>query len=259
VKITNTLILAVMNQKGGVGKTTTTLNLSHALSKKGKNILLIDSDPQGHLGHCLGLNNQSGAGLDEVLLNGESVDKHLLNIRQNIDILIAGSRLGEMETKESTNSASRGYRLRDALVAVKKAKKYDYVIIDCPAATGILTMNVILSVDEMLIPVTGDYLALQGLSRLIQVVNHIEKRLVKNTHKWFLLTRFHERRKLANEIRLKMINYFPSQVLKTSIRENVALAESPGFGKTIFEYQPKSHGSKDYWQLADDFLEKRTF
>jgi chromosome partitioning protein len=258
VKIKETKILAVMNQKGGVGKTTTTLNLSYALSQQNKKILLLDSDPQGHLGHCLGLNQQSASGLDEVLLNGASVNKYLINVRDNIDMLVAGSRLGEMETITGNGSVSRGYRLQHALAIVKTNKYYDYVIIDCPPAAGLLSMNVILSADEMLIPVTGDYLALQGLSRLIQVVNHIEKRLDKNTRKWFVLTRFHARHKLANEIRSKMINYFPDQVLKTSIRENVALAESPGFGKTIFEYQPNSHGSIDYRQLADDFLEKRT-
>ncbi|MFK5894228.1 MAG: ParA family protein, partial [Pseudomonadota bacterium] len=130
---------------------------------------------------------------------------------------------------------------------------------DCPPAAGLLAMNAILAADEILIPVTGDYLALQGLSRLIQVLRRIEQRLEKNTRKWFVLTRFHERRKLANEIRAKMINYFPGQVLKTCIRENVALAESPGFGKTIFEYRPKSHGSEDYRQLANDFLQRCTF
>lgn len=258
MKIRKSLILAVMNQKGGVGKTTTTLNFSYALSQQGKKILLLDSDPQGHLGHCLGLNKQSGSGLDEVLLNGERIEKYLINVRKNIDILTAGSCLGEMETKTGESSVSRGYRLHDALAQIKNNNDYDYVIIDCPPAAGFLSMNVILSADEMLIPVTGDYLALQGLSRLIQVVNYIEKRFNKNTRKWFVLTRFHERHKLAKEIRSKMVNYFPAQVLKTCIRENVALAESPGFGKTIFEYQPKSHGSTDYWQLANDYLQQRT-
>jgi chromosome partitioning protein len=255
----NTKILAVMNQKGGVGKTTTTLNFSHALSLQGKKILLLDSDPQGHLGNCLGFNEQSSLGLDEVLLRGASIDQYLHSIRPNIDILTAGSHLGEMETKTAIQGASRGYRLHDALAMVKNDNYYDYVIIDCPPAAGLLAMNAILAADEMLIPVTGDYLALQGVSRLIQVLSHIENRLEKNNRKWFVLTRFYERRKLANEIRNKMIKYFPGQVLKTCIRENVALAESPGFAKTIFEYKPKSHGSEDYRQLAADFLQHYTF
>ncbi|MFK5986643.1 MAG: ParA family protein [Pseudomonadota bacterium] len=254
-----TIILVVINQKGGVGKTTTTLNLSHALSQRGKKILLIDSDPQGHLGNCLGLNEHNGQGLDEVLLHGVGIEQLTKNIRPDMDILISGCGLGEMESKTDNSGATRGYRLHDALAFVKNDGIYDYIIVDCPPAAGLLAMNAILAADQMLIPVTGDYLALQGLSRLIQVLSHIEKRLEKSTKKWFVLTRFHERRKLAKEIRSKMINYFPAQVLKTSIRENVSLAESPGFGQTIFEYQPKSNGSKDYWQLADDFLQRRTF
>ncbi len=255
----NTQVLAVMNQKGGVGKTTTSLNFSYALSQHNKRILLIDCDPQGHLGNCFGLTDPSEKGLDEVLLSGASVSQYSQNIRTNIDILIAGVRLGEMETKVSSGGANRGYRLHDALAFVKNDKYYDYIIIDCPPAAGLLAMNALLATDEMLIPVTGDYLALQGLSRLIQVVLHIEKRLENATKKWFVLTRFHERRKLAKEIRSKLINYFPNQVLNTCIRENVALAESPGFGKTIFEYKPKSHGSIDYAALAEDFLKHRTY
>lgn len=259
MKKKQTIVLVVMNQKGGVGKTTTTLNLSHALSQLGKKILLIDSDPQGHLGNCLGINEANAKGLDQVLLKGVDIQQLSLNIRQDIDILVAGSSLGEMETKSDSSGATRGYRLHDALAFTKNDSLYDYILVDCPPAAGLLAMNAILAADEMLIPVTGDYLALQGLSRLIQVVTHIEKRLEKSTPKWFVLTRFHERRKLAREIRQKMIAYFPRQVLKTSIRENVSLAESPGFGQTIFEYQPKSHGSQDYKQLADDYLYSNTF
>lgn len=250
--------LAVMNQKGGVGKTTTTFNLAHALSRLGKQVLLLDLDPQGHLTSCFGLNNYSMSGLDEVLLAGVPIDQELRNVRPGIDIVVAGKRLGELETK-SQNSANKGYRLHDALVFLRNDRNYDFVLIDCPPAAGLLAMNAILGTDEMIIPVTGDYLALQGLSRLVQVVKHIESRLDRSTQKWFVLTRFSERRKLAREIRNKMISYFPSQVLKTSIRENVALAESPGFAKTIFEYSARSHGATDYAQLADDFLMKNTY
>jgi chromosome partitioning protein len=120
-------------------------------------------------------------------------------------------------------------------------------------------MNAILSCDEMIVPVTGDYLALQGLSRLIKVVSHIEKTLQRSTRKWFVLTRFQKQRKLANQIREKMVSYFPDQVFETAIRENVSLAESPGFSKTIFEYKPRSNGAEDYENLALDLLQNRTF
>ncbi|MBF0266207.1 MAG: ParA family protein [Gammaproteobacteria bacterium] len=247
-------ILAVMNQKGGVGKTTTTLNFSHALSQNDRKILLIDADPQGHLGNCYGIADNISSGLDEVLLSGDAISHHLKPVRENVDILPAGIRLGEMETKSQTG-ANRGYRLHDALALEKNQTDYDYVIIDCPPASGLLAMNALLAADEILIPVTGDYLALQGLSRLIKVVRNIEKRLQRQTKKHFVLTRFYERRRLANQIKQKIIQHFPNQVLKSVIRENVSLAESPGFGKSIFEYRPKSHGAEDYSNLAKDYLE----
>jgi len=251
-------VLTILNQKGGVGKTTTTFNLADALSRQGKKILLLDMDPQGHLGSCFGIDNYAISGLDEVLLSGVPIEQELQNVRTGIDLLGAGKRLGEMETK-TIEGMKKGYRLHDALAISKNDKNYDFVLIDCPPAAGILAMNAILGTDEMIVPVTGDYLALQGLSRLIRVVKHIETRMNRNTRKWFVMTRFSERRKLAREIRNKMVKYFPGQVLKTCIRENVALAESPGFAKTIFEYSPKSNGACDYSQLAEDFLLEKTF
>ncbi len=246
-----------MNQKGGVGKTTTSLNFSFALSQFGKQILLIDTDPQGHLGNSFGLVN-SGQGLDQILLEQQSATSFIQPVRDRIDLICAGARLGEMETRTLDGGIDRGYRLKQALEEIRTAEKYDYIIIDCPPSSGLLGMNAILASDEMLIPVTGDYLALQGLSRLIQVIRVIEKKMHKQIKKWFVLTRFHTRRKLAREIREKLVNYFPGQVLQTAIRESVALAESPGFGKSIFEYQPNSNGSEDYRALADDFLNNRT-
>lgn len=248
--------LSVLNQKGGVGKTTTTLNFSFALSLCNKKILLIDADPQGHLGNSLGVQQQQ-SGLDEVLLTGDSIAAHKQTIRTGIDILLAGQRLGEMETR-TEGGISRGYRLRDAVNLLLTDHHYDYILIDCPPSAGLLGMNAILASDEIMIPVTGDYLALEGLSRLVQVLAKIEQKMNRTTRKWFVLTRFYHRRKLASEIKTKLIQYFPGQVLKTAIRESVALAESPGFGQSIFEYQPRSNGSLDYKSLADDYLGNNT-
>lgn len=255
-----------MNQKGGVGKTTTTLNLAHGLALQGQNVLMLDMDPQGHLGSCFTIDTYNSSGMDEVFLDGQSLENSIQEVRENLFLVPAGSRLGEIETK-SNNSAqygkNRGYRLHDALVYIDKSfidkKDFDYILVDCPPASGLLAMNAILGCNEFIVPVTGDYLALQGLSRLIKVVSHIELTLQKNSRKWFVLTRFQKQRKLAQQIRNKIIGYFPNQVFETAIRENVSLAESPGFAKTIFEYRPKSNGAEDYQNLATDLLEQRTF
>lgn len=258
-------VIAIMNQKGGVGKTTTTLNLAHALALQGQKVLMLDMDPQGHLGSCFGIDSHSSTGMDDVLLDNENLQNAITEVRENLFLIPAGSRLGEIETKpqhdaNSGHSGSKrnpGYHLHDALAVMDK-KRFDYILVDCPPASGLLAMNAILACEEFIVPVTGDYLALQGLSRLIKVVSHIEQTLQKTTKKWFVLTRFQKQRKLAQQIRDKMVGYFPNQVFATAIRENVALAESPGFAKTIFEYRPKSNGAEDYQRLALDLLEQRT-
>lgn len=248
-----------MNQKGGVGKTTTTLNLAHALALQGQKVLMLDMDPQGHLGSCFGIDSHKSAGMDNVLLDSERLQSAIIEARENLFLVPAGSRLGEIETmpQHGTGSGNTGYHLHNAL-ALMDSKPFDYILVDCPPASGLLAMNAILACDEFIVPVTGDYLALQGLSRLIKVVSHIEQALQKTTKKWFVLTRFQKQRKLAQQIRDKMVGYFPNQVFATVIRENVALAESPGFAKTIFEYRPKSNGAEDYQRLAVDLLEQRT-
>ncbi|MCW8932554.1 MAG: ParA family protein [Gammaproteobacteria bacterium] len=275
-------VIAIMNQKGGVGKTTTTLNLAHALALQGKNVLMLDMDPQGHLSSCFAVDTYNSSGMDEVLIDNKLLQEAFINVRENLFLVPAGARLGELESKAQEGS-NKGYRLHEALSVMKsegclltdsssakgsslaegsppaEGSHLDYILVDCPPASGLLAMNVILACDELIVPVTGDYLALQGLSRLIKVVSHIEQTLQRNTKKWFVITRFQKQRKLANQIREKMVGYFPNQVFETAIRENVSLAESPGFSKTIFEYKPKSNGAEDYKNLAIDLLKQRTF
>ena len=248
-------MIAVMNQKGGVGKTTTTLNLAHALALAGKSVTVIDMDPQAHLTASFGAEMKMQAGIDEVLLGESKLSEVRINVRDNLHLVPAGIRLGELE-QISTGGAERGWLLKNA---VNRMRGQDYVLIDCPPSSGMLTMNAMLAAKEMLIPVSGDYLALHGLSRLLGILKHIETRLTHATKKWMVVTRFHNRRKLANEVRDKLNEYFPGQVLSTPIRETVALAESPSFGQTIFEYQKSSNGAKDYLGLADDLLKGRTF
>lgn len=248
-------MIAIMNQKGGVGKTTTTLNLAHALAKKGKKVLAIDLDPQAHLTAGFGSIQKGQAGIADVLLDETTMKNVTLNVRDNLYLIPAGERLGEVEHVPMTG-AQRGYLLKEALK--KRRRGMDYVLIDCPPSSGLLGMNALLAVEEVLIPVSGDFFALQGMSRLINIFGHIEASLNKKLKKRVVLTRFHERRRLAREVRSKIINHFPKSVYKTAIRESVALAESPGFGQTIFEYQSGGNGAEDYRLLADDVLKERT-
>ncbi len=246
-------MIAVINQKGGVGKTTTTMNLSHALARTNKKVLAIDLDPQAHLTAGFGLRHAGQAGIADVLMNEKSAYEVILPARENVDLIPAGDRLGELEHL-TTGGSKRGWLLRDALSQVRE--QYDYVYFDCPPSSGILGMNALLAADEVLIPVSGDFFALQGLSRLMGIFRHIETTLKRDIDKWVVLTRFQERRRLARDVRDKIIGYFPQHVYKTPIRETVALAESPGFGKTIFEYQQNGNGAQDYMDLAKDVIKR---
>ena len=248
-------VIAVINQKGGVGKTTTTLNLAHALAQKGKQVLALDLDPQAHLTAGFGLLERHQAGLADVMLGELPLHDVLLMARDDLYLAPAGERLGELEHLTG-GGAQRGWLLHDALG--QELPEFDFILIDCPPSSGILGMNALMAAREVLIPVTGDFFALQGLSRLMHIFGHIESTLRRKFEKWVVLTRFQERRRLAREVRDKITSYLPDHILQTAIRETVALAESPGFGQTIFEYQKSGNGAEDYRNLADDVVDRRT-
>lgn len=248
-------VVSVINQKGGVGKTTTTLNLAHALAQQGLQLLAVDLDPQAHLTAGFGALQAAMPGIADVLLDDEDPQQVCRTVRENLDLIPAGSRLGELEHL-TEGGARRGWLLQAALQQLGDG--YDMVLIDCPPSSGILGINALLACDEVLIPVAGDFFSLQGLARLMEIFGHIEATLQRNIDKRVVLTRFHERRRLAREVQDKILAYFPDQVLRTPIRESVALAESPGFGQTIFEYQRRGNGASDYLSLARDILHNRT-
>lgn len=247
-------VFSVINQKGGVGKTTTTMNLAHALALSGASTLVIDLDPQSHLTAGLGFVKKQTQGVGELMLGELSMDQVIVEARNNLALIPAGKKLGDLE-HINTGGTRRGWLLRDALEP--GMSEFDYVLIDCPPSSGILGINAILASHEVLIPVSGDFFALQGVARLLAIFKHVENTLNKDSKKWVVLTRFHERRKLARDVKDKILSYFPDCVYQTPIRETVALAESPGFGQTIFEYQPKSNGANDYSDLAADVIENR--
>jgi chromosome partitioning protein len=248
-------IIAIMNQKGGVGKTTTTVNLGHALAEAGQKVALMDLDPQGQVATSLGFDNNV-AGLDQVLLDGVAIDDIKIAARENLDLIVAGTRLNEFE-HTSTGGIQRGHRLREALQQ-SSLNQYDYVLIDCPPSSGLLGVNAMFAASELLIPVSGDYLSLQGLSRMIQVLKRAEELAGHRIKLWLVSTRMQMRRKLTEEVRNRILKYFPGRVFLTPVRENVALAECPSFGKTIFDYRRKSPGADDYMSLAQDVMSRRT-
>ena len=246
-------IIAVINQKGGVGKTTTTASLSHALALKGKRVLMLDMDPQAHLSASFGFGDVGISGMDQVMFGRKQLKDVMLSIRPQLDMIPAGDKLAEFEFLRE-GGAQRGFVLEKALIAVDG--QYDIVMIDCPPSTGLTGMNCILAANEQLIPVASDFLAMHGLVRLLGIIETIEERLGKTSKRWIAVTRYYERRLLAREIRNKLIDMFPFNVLLTPIRENVALAECPGHGQTVFDYKKNSHGAKDYMQMADELLQK---
>jgi chromosome partitioning protein len=248
-------IIAIMNQKGGVGKTTTTVNLGHALAQAGQRVALMDLDPQGQVATSLGFDNNK-PGLDSVLLDGAAIDDIKISARDKLDLIVAGSRLNEFE-HTSEGGLQRGHRLREALLR-SSLNQYDYVLIDCPPSSGLLGVNAMFAAGELLIPVSGDYLSLQGLSRMIQILKRAEELAGHKIKLWLVSTRMQMRRKLTEEVRNRILKYFPGRVFFTPVRENVALAECPSFGKTIFDYRKNSPGAEDYLSLAQDLMSGRT-
>ena len=244
-------MISVINQKGGVGKTTTVLNLGYALSDLGKRLLVIDLDPQSHLTAGFGIHDARYPGADALLKDEVAFESVKRTIKPGLDLLPSGSRLSECESNRLKGVVG-GSKLKKFLETQKG--NYDLVLIDCPPSAGMLAMNAILASGEMIIPVASDYLSLHGLSRLLSAVTNIEGIMKLNVRKHILVTRYSAHRKLAVEVRRKVTDYFPGQVMPTVIRESVALAESPSFGCSIFDYKKSSIGANDYMQLAHELV-----
>ena len=245
--------IAVVNQKGGVGKTTTSANLAHAFARKGKKVAVIDFDPQAHLTASLGHAEREQNGLGDILLSGNIDPEFLIESRDNLLLLPAGTKLKQVEV--TLHQANVVDILREA--SKRLFSEQDLLLIDCPPASGTLIKYALSIVDEILVPVAGDYLALRGLSDLIETLQKFSNEHSQVFKQWVVVTRFHTRRRLCSEVQEKLIEHFPKQVLTTPIRETSVLAEAPSFGKTAFEYKRGSHGQEDYQALAIDLLNQR--
>lgn len=247
-------IVAVLNQKGGVGKTTTTVNLAHALARMGKKITVIDFDPQSHLAVALGVVSKQQAGIDEIMLGHATFAQQQIPVRENLNLIVAGPRLQELE-QLSEGGSHRGDLLRKALASGTDER--DLIFIDCPPSSGILVANALFAAEELLVPMTSDYLALQGLSHLMGTIKKFETVLNKKFRLQLVMSRYIPTRRLSKDVVNTLKKYFPEQILATPIRETASLAECPSFGKTVFEYRPGWRSAKDFEALADDFLESR--
>jgi len=247
-------LVSIVNQKGGVGKTTTVANLGHMLAMQGNKVTVIDLDPQGSLTVSLGIGEQGLAGIGEVLLEDNTIKDVTHEIRDNMQLISCGPRLAELEQMHQ-GSSEIANRLKKIL---SKMRMQDFVLLDCPPSSGFLVVSALYATKEIIIPVAGDYLALHGMSHLIGTLTQFEVSLKLKHKTWIAVTRFHPRRRLAQDVLDNLVSHFPGKVLKTTIRETSALAEGPGFGQTVFEYREGSNGAEDYQNLAIDFSKGRT-
>ena len=246
-------IVSLANQKGGVGKTTTTVNLGTILAKKGKKVLLIDADPQGNATSGLGVEKEVEYSTYDILVNDAKIEDAIQDtIIKNLKVCPANMSLAGAEV-ELVSMMSREQRLKEKLDEVKDY--FDYILIDCPPSLGLITLNAFTASNSVLIPVQCEYFALEGLGQLINTINLVKKHLNKEIQiEGALLTMYDIRTNLSNQVVKEVKKYFENKVYKTVIPRNVRLSEAPSYGMPITEYDPRSKGAKSYIKFAKEFL-----
>ena len=246
-------VISVANQKGGVGKTTTAVNLSTLLAKRGKKVLLIDTDPQGNATSGLGVTKEVELSVYDILVGETTFEETVQETAiKNLKVCPSNISLAGAEV-ELVSMMSRERRLKEKLDAVKE--QYDFIIIDCPPSLGLVTLNAFTASDSVLIPVQCEYFALEGLGQLLNTVNLVKKHLNKNLEiEGALLTMYDMRTNLSNQVVKEVKKYFEDKVYKTVIPRNVRLSEAPSYGMPISVYDPKSKGAKAYEKFAKELL-----
>ena len=246
-------IVAIVNQKGGVGKTTTCVSLTAALREKGKKVLLCDFDPQANATSGMGVDKSLTQGVYDVLINGVESAKRVVSTRYG-DVLPSCKSLAGAGI-EMIGIADREHLLRRALEAL--SPNYDYIFIDCPPSLELLTLNGLCAADSAMVPVQGEYFALEGLSDLMNTIRIVKRNFNPSLElEGVLLTMFDSRTNLAVQVAEEVKRYFPGKVYATVVPRNVRLSEAPSHGKPISAYDRTSRGSEAYAALAEEFLRK---
>ena len=246
-------IVSVANQKGGVGKTTTTVNLSTILAKRGKKVLLIDTDPQGNETSGLGIEKESDLSTYDLLITDVAAEDIIQETGiKNLYISPSNMNLAGAEV-QLVSMMSREQRMKEKLDVIKD--KFDFILIDCPPSLGLITLNAFTASDSVLIPVQCEYYALEGLGQLLNTVELVRKHLNKNLYvEGAILTMYDIRTNLANQVVREVKRFFQNKVYKTVIPRNVKVSEAPSYGMPITIYDPKSKGARSYEKFAKEFL-----
>ena len=247
--------VAIVNQKGGVGKTTTCVNLTAALAERGKRVLLCDFDPQANSTSGMGVDKTVSKGVYDVLVAGIPAEEAIVSTRYG-DVLPSNKALAGA-TIELIGMERREFLLRDALAPLQE--RYDFVFIDCPPSLELLTLNALCAANTILVPVQGEYFALEGLSDLMNTVRLVRRSLNPSLElESVLLTMFDGRTNLALQVAEEVKRYFPGKVFSTVIPRNVRLSEAPGFGRPITAYDRACRGAEAYSALAEEFLARQS-
>jgi len=247
-------ILSIVNQKGGVGKTTTSINLAACLHKMKRKVLLIDLDPQSNATRGSGVDSATlQSSVNDVLLGRSSIDEAIVSsVYDGYDLLPATPALTESEVSLVSKN-NREFILKNTLEDI--SSNYDYILMDCPPSLNILTVNSLVSATGVLIPVQCEFYALQGLSELVNTINQIQSSSNESLKiEGILRTMFDSRNNLSNDVSDQLTEYFPNELYKTKIPRNIRVAEAPSHGKSILQYDGLSKGSLSYYSLAGEII-----
>ena len=251
-------VLAIANQKGGVGKTTTAVNLGSAMSRQGIPTLLVDMDPQANATSSLGLEKKPGGGVYEPLIEGEDLTARVISTGRN-NFWIIPSEL-DLAAAELELSSQPNYltKLSSSIDRLRHEYGLSCILIDCPPTLGLLSMNSLCAADHLLVTLQSEYLALEGLDQIIRVVEQLKNAGANPTLSLggIVMTMYDSRTRLSYEVWQEVLNHYPEKVFRTAIPRTIRLSEAPSFGKTIFEYAPESLGAKAYLSFAREVVQR---